>query len=85
MKLQRVMISCSENRNTLRKKVFFSFLGFKKLVEKSGLALTMTPKAEEGVTLNSVPSTEHGLQFHTYVINAITSSARNYQINLKFT
>lgn len=45
------------------------------MVEKSGLALTMTPKAEEGVTLNSVPSTEHGLQFHTYVINAITSSA----------
>lgn len=45
----------------------------------------MTPKAEEGVTFNSAPSTEHGVQFHTYDINAITSSARNYQINLKFT
>lgn len=76
MKLQQVMISCSENSNTLRKKrLFFSFSGFKKLVEKPGPVLRMIPKAEEGVTFNSVPSTEHGLQFHTYVISAITNSA----------
>lgn len=45
----------------------------------------MTPNAEDGVTFNSVPSSEHGLQIRTYVINAITSFFQNYQINLKFT
>lgn len=58
-----------------KKRPFSSFFCFKKLVEKPGPALTVTPKAEEGVTFNSVPATEHRLQLRTYVINAITSSA----------
>lgn len=82
MKLQQV--SCWENSNTLRNKGLFLFFRFQKVSWKNPV-LTVTPKAEEGVTFNSVPTTEHRLQLHTYVINAITSSAWNYQINLKFT
>lgn len=55
------------------KRSFFSSSDFEKLVEKPGLALTVTPNAEDGVTFNSVPSTERGLRFSTYVTNAITS------------
>lgn len=50
------------------KRSFFSFLGFKKLMEKSGPTLSTTSNAEEGFTLNSVPSAEHGRQYRASVI-----------------
>jgi len=43
------------------------------MIEKSGPTLVMTPDAEDGVAFNSVPSTEHDLQFRTHVFNATAS------------